>query len=42
MVMMVSTIGVAKTDGSEASGNTFQTGHIMSRTPKCCLHDTHK
>ena len=29
--MMVSTIGVAKTDSSEACKNTFQTGRLMSR-----------
>ena len=28
---MVSTIGVAKNDDSEASDNIFQTGHVISR-----------
>ena len=31
VVLMVSTIGVARNDKSEACDNIFQTGHLMSR-----------
>ena len=49
---MVSTIGVAENDDSEACDNILKTNHVMSRnlvcknftvrTPKCCVHDMQK